>query len=84
LLHAGVDLKGGIEAACAFGDRVQLFLLAVSLGARIAGGPAAVLFALQHERRGVAARRSKPGNGGVSMGVEDAADLIADLQQALG
>jgi methionine-gamma-lyase len=78
------DLKGGIKAARRFGDRVQLFLLAVSLG----GTESLVVLPLysshynmskaELDRAGVT-----PGTLRVSMGVEDAEDLIEDLQQAL-
>ena len=63
-LHAGFDLKGGLEAA----RRVWRSRATVSAGRQpgrhgIAGGVAAVHLALQHERCRIAARRSKPGNG---------------------
>jgi methionine-gamma-lyase len=78
------DLRGGLAAARRFGDRVQLFLLAVSLG----GAESLVVLPLytshynmspaELQRAGVS-----PGTIRVSLGVEDAEDLIADLQQAL-
>ena len=78
------DLKGGLEAARRFGDSVKLFLLAVSLG----GAESLVVLPLYTShynmsdaelvRAGV-----KPGSVRVSIGVEDAADLIEDLRQAL-
>jgi methionine-gamma-lyase len=78
------DLKGGIQAARRFGDRVQLFLLAVSLG----GTESLVVLPLysshynmskaELDRAGVT-----PGTLRVSIGVEDADDLLEDLQQAL-
>jgi methionine-gamma-lyase len=79
------DLKGGIEAACAFGDRVQLFLLAVSLGGT-ESLVALPLYSSHYNMSDAELQRAgvSPGTVRVSMGVEDAADLIADLQQALG
>ncbi len=78
------DLKGGLPAARRFCDRVKLFLLAASLG----GVESLVLLPIysshyrmskeELERAGV-----KPGTVRVSVGLEDAADLIEDLQQAL-
>lgn len=78
------DLKGGLPAARRFCDRVKLFLLAVSLG----GVESLVVLPIYSShyrmskeellRAGV-----KPGTVRVSIGLEDAADLIGDLQQAL-
>jgi cystathionine beta-lyase/cystathionine gamma-synthase len=78
------DVKGGLPAARRFCDRVQLFLVAASLG----GVESLVVLPAytshynmsQKEllRAGVA-----PGTVRVSIGVEDSADLIADLNQAL-
>jgi len=79
------DLKGGLPAARRFCDRVRLFLLAASLG----GVESLVLLPVYSShyrmsndellRAGV-----QPGTVRVSIGLEDAADLIDDLQQALG
>jgi methionine-gamma-lyase len=78
------DLKGGLPAARKFCDRVRLFLLAASLG----GVESLVLLPIysshyhmskeELERAGV-----KPGTVRISVGLEDGADLIEDLQQAL-
>jgi cystathionine beta-lyase/cystathionine gamma-synthase len=78
------DLKGGLPAARRFCDRVKLFLLAASLG----GVESLVLLPIysshyhmskaELERAGV-----KPGTVRISVGLEDGADLIEDLQQAL-
>ena len=78
------DLKGGLSAARRFCDRVKLFLLAASLG----GVESLVLLPIysshyrmskeELERAGVT-----PGTVRVSVGLEDAADLIEDLAQAL-
>jgi cystathionine beta-lyase/cystathionine gamma-synthase len=79
------DVKGGLPAARRFCDRVKLFLLAASLG----GVESLVILPIygshyrmskvELERAGV-----KPGTVRVSIGLEDARDLIDDLQQALG
>ena len=78
------DLKGGLPAARKFCDSVRLFLLAASLG----GVESLVVLPIytshynmseqELQRAGVA-----PGTVRVSIGIEDAEDLIADLQQAL-
>ena len=78
------DLKGGISAARRFCDRVRLFYLAASLG----GVESLVILPIytshynmsqaELERAGV-----EPGTVRVSIGLEDPADLIADLHQAL-
>ncbi|HEV2299653.1 MAG TPA: aminotransferase class I/II-fold pyridoxal phosphate-dependent enzyme [Candidatus Acidoferrales bacterium] len=78
------DLKGGIAAARRFCDRVRLFYLAASLG----GVESLVILPIytshynmsraELERAGV-----EPGTVRVSVGLEDPADLIADLRQAL-
>ena len=78
------DLKGGLAAARKFCDRVRLFLLAASLG----GVESLVILPIysshfrmnkdELQRAGV-----QPGTVRVSIGLEDAQDLIEDLQQAL-
>ena len=78
------DMKGGLPAARRFCDRVRLFLLAASLG----GVESLVILPIysshyhmsaeELQRAGVTA-----GTVRVSIGLEDAADLIADLKQAL-
>jgi methionine-gamma-lyase len=78
------DLKGGLPAARRFCDRVKLFLLAASLG----GVESLVLLPIysshyrmskeELQRAGV-----KPGTVRVSVGLEDAADLLEDLERAL-
>jgi cystathionine beta-lyase/cystathionine gamma-synthase len=80
-----VDFKGGLPAARKFCDSVRLFLLAVSLGGveSLVVLPAYTshynMNAEELERSGVT-----PGTVRVSIGIEDAEDLIADLEQALG
>jgi cystathionine beta-lyase/cystathionine gamma-synthase len=78
------DLKGGLPAARKFCDRIQLFLLAASLG----GVESLVVLPIYSSHykmsaRELAAAGVTPGTVRVSVGLEDAHDLIADLQQAL-
>jgi cystathionine beta-lyase/cystathionine gamma-synthase len=78
------DLKGGLPAARKFCDRVRLFLLAASLG----GVESLVILPLYSSHYNMSdeeLRRANvsPGTVRVSLGLEDSADLIADLQQAL-
>jgi methionine-gamma-lyase len=78
------DLKGGLPAARKFCDRVQIFLLAASLG----GVESLVILPIygshfrmnqeELDRAGV-----QPGTVRVSIGLEDPQDLIEDLRQAL-
>jgi cystathionine beta-lyase/cystathionine gamma-synthase len=79
------DLKGGLPSARRFCDRVKLFLLAASLG----GVESLVLLPIysSHYRMSEKELRNagvKPGSVRVSIGLEDTADLIEDLKQALG
>lgn len=78
------DLKGGLTAARRFGDRVQLFLLAVSLGG-VESLVALPLYSSHYNMSKEELRRAGVSGGTirVSIGVEDSEDLIADLQQAL-
>ncbi len=78
------DLKGGLGAARRFCDRVQVFLLAASLG----GVESLVVLPIytSHYKMSRAELRAAgvaPGTVRVSIGLEDARDLIADLKQAL-
>ncbi|HXY01298.1 MAG TPA: aminotransferase class I/II-fold pyridoxal phosphate-dependent enzyme [Candidatus Limnocylindrales bacterium] len=78
------DVKGGLPAARRFCDRAKLFLLAASLG----GVESLIILPIygshyrmskeELNRAGV-----QPGTVRVSIGLEDAGDLIDDLQQAL-
>ncbi len=78
------DLKGGLPAARKFCDRAKLFLLAASLG----GVESLIILPIygshygmnKDELRGAGV---EPGTVRVSIGLEDAQDLIGDLQQAL-
>jgi methionine-gamma-lyase len=78
------DLKGGLPAARRFCDRVRLFLLAASLG----GVESLVILPINSYHYNKSAEELKradvsPGSVRVSVGLEDAEDLIADLKQAL-
>jgi cystathionine beta-lyase/cystathionine gamma-synthase len=78
------DLKGGLPAVERFCDRVKLFLLAVSLG----GTESLVsipMYSSHYKMSDAELRRAGVSHGTVrvSMGLEDSADLIADLKQAL-
>ena len=78
------DLKGGLGAARRFCDRVQVFLLAASLG----GAESLVVLPIftSHYKMSPSELRAAgvaPGTVRVSIGLEDAGDLIADLKQAL-
>ena len=78
------DLKGGLTSARRFCDRVHVFLLAASLG----GVESLVVLPAytSHYKMSLAELRAasvEPGTVRVSVGVEDVADLIEDLRQAL-
>src|SRR3989441_7983073 len=78
------DLKGGLPAARRFCDRVQLFLLAASLG----GVESLVVLPVysshyRMSKQELEAAGVTPGTVRVSVGLEDVEDLIADLKQAL-
>jgi len=78
------DLKGGLSAARRFCDRVRIFLLAASLG----GAESLVVLPIytSHYNMSEAELRAAGVGAGtvrVSIGLEDLADLIEDLRQAL-
>jgi methionine-gamma-lyase len=78
------DMKGGLPAARKFCDRAKLFLLAASLG----GVESLIILPIygSHFRMNKDELRRagvEPGTVRMSIGLEDAEDLIADLQQAL-
>ena len=78
------DLKGGLNAARRFCDRVRVFLLAASLG----GVESLVVLPIytSHYKMSPTELRSAgivPGTVRVSIGLEDPKDLIEDLRQAL-
>jgi methionine-gamma-lyase len=78
------DMKGGIAAARRVCDRVQIFLLAASLG----GVESLVVLPLYSSHYNMSAKELaaagvSPGTVRVSVGLENVQDLIADLKQAL-
>ena len=78
------DLRGGLAAARRFCDRVQIFALAASLG----GVESLVVLPVYSSHYKMSRDELKragvqPGTVRVSIGLEDPADLIADLRQAL-
>ena len=78
------DLKGGLSAARRFCDRARIFLLAASLG----GVESLIVLPIytSHYRMStaeLAAADVKPGTVRMSVGLENAADLIDDLRHAL-
>jgi cystathionine beta-lyase/cystathionine gamma-synthase len=79
------ELKGGYDAAYRAIRRTRICLLAVSLGGveTLIVHPASMIHAHQSDAERATAGIS-PGLIRLSVGVEDAADIIADLDQALG
>ncbi len=79
------DLRGGREAGYQLLKRLKLITLAVSLGGvhSLITHPASTISAVQSDEE-IAASGVRPGLVRFSVGLEDAADLIADLEQALG
>ena len=78
------DLKGGLAAARRFCDRARIFLLAASLGG--VESLAVLPIYTSHYNMSLAELRAasvEPGTVRVSVGLEDAEDLIEDLRQAL-
>ena len=78
------DMKGGIGAARRVCDRVQVFLLAASLG----GVESLVVLPIYTSHYNMSAKELagagvSPGTIRVSVGLEDPRDLIDDLRQAL-
>ncbi|HTS13711.1 MAG TPA: aminotransferase class I/II-fold pyridoxal phosphate-dependent enzyme [Candidatus Limnocylindrales bacterium] len=78
------DLKGGLPAARRFCDRVRIFLVAASLG----GVESLVVLPIYTSHYKMSAKELQaagvePGTVRVSVGLEDPADLIEDLRQAL-
>lgn len=78
------DLRGGREAGYQLLKRLKLISLAVSLGGvhSLITHPASTISAVQSDEE-IAASGVRPGLVRLSVGLEDAADLIADLEQAL-
>ncbi len=78
------DLKGGLPVARRFCDRTRIFLLAASLG----GVESLVILPIYTSHYNMSGEELakvgvSPGTVRVSVGLEDAADLLADLKQAL-
>ncbi len=78
------DIRGGERAAERFIDRLQLWYLAASLG----GVESTVSYPLLSSHLGLGAKRLdllgvSPSTIRLSVGIEDAGDLISDLAQAL-
>jgi cystathionine beta-lyase/cystathionine gamma-synthase len=78
------DLKGGLPAARRFCDRVKLFILAASLGG-VESLVILPIYGSHYQMNKEELRRAgvQPGTVRVSIGLEDAQDLIDDLKQAL-
>jgi methionine-gamma-lyase len=78
------DLHGGREAGYRLLKRLNLISQAVSLGGvhSLITHPASTISAVQSDQE-IAASGVQPGLVRLSVGLEDAADLIADLEQAL-
>jgi cystathionine beta-lyase/cystathionine gamma-synthase len=78
------DLKGGRVAGYQLLQRVKLIKLAVSLGGvhSLITHPASTISAVQSDAE-IVASGVRPGLVRLSIGVENAADIIADLEQAL-
>ena len=80
-----LEIEGGREQAAKVADSLQVFLLATSLGGveSLVSQPCATshhgISKQERERRGISDSMLR-----LSVGLEDAKDLIADLEQALG
>ncbi len=80
-----VDLGGGYDRAAAFFDRLQIFKRAASLGGVESLCSLPVLTSQWgHSREELASAGVTDSMARLSVGLEDAEDLIADLDQALG
>ena len=80
-----LELEGGLEAAERFYDRLRLVARAASLG----GVESLVSLPVHTSHHGLGEKELlaagiDPGLVRLSVGIEDAADLIADIEQALG
>jgi cystathionine beta-lyase/cystathionine gamma-synthase len=78
------DVKGGLSAARKFCDRAKLFLLAASLG----GVESLIMLPIYGSHYNMSKEELRhagvePGTVRVSIGLEDAQDLIDDLEQGL-
>lgn len=80
-----VDVRGGREAGMAFCDRLRLAAVATSLGGtHSVVSHVASTTHRQLDDEALAAAGLSPGAVRISIGLEDADDLIADITQALG
>ena len=78
------DLKGGLPAARRFCQRIRVFLLAGSLGGVESLAVLPIYTSHHHiSKQDLAAAGVTPGTVRLSIGLEDPADLMADLKQAL-
>jgi methionine-gamma-lyase len=79
-----IDLKEGLPAARRFCDRVRIFLLAVSLGG-VESLVSLPIYTSHHKMSPAELRAAgvEPETVRVSIGLEDSADLIEDLREAL-
>ena len=78
------DLAAGLEAGTRFAEALELFSIAASLGST----ESLVVAPAMHQPRGLEEEQRRwtdigPGTVRLSIGIEDATDLIADLRQAL-
>jgi methionine-gamma-lyase len=78
------DLKGGLAAARRFCDRTHLFLMAASLGG-VESLCVLPIYTSHYKmnKQELAGAGVEPGTVRISIGLEDSADLIEDLRQAL-
>ena len=78
------DLKGGLSAARRFCDHTHLFLMAASLGG-VESLCVLPIYTSHYKmsKQELAAAGVEPGTVRISVGLEDSADLIEDLRQAL-
>jgi cystathionine beta-lyase/cystathionine gamma-synthase len=79
------DMKDGVRGARKFCDQVRVFLLAASLGG-VESLVSLPIFTSHYKMTDEELRQAgvEPGTVRVSVGLEDAYDLIDDLRQALG
>ena len=79
-----VEIEGGLERAKAVAERLRIFALAESLGGveSLCGHPATMSHAGLPEAERYA-RGITDGMLRLSVGIEDASDLIQDIQEAL-
>jgi cystathionine beta-lyase/cystathionine gamma-synthase len=79
------DMKNGLRGARSFSDRIRVFLLATSLGG-VESLVSLPIFTSHYKMTEDELKQAgvEPGTVRVSVGLEDAEDLIGDLRQALG